>query len=195
MQYSIRQHFDFLKEGIKTLRTTGSIARSSATLCRHLAQTIDPARAKVVVELGAGDGVLTHYLLSRVGPDTRVVVFEINEVFVRDLRTKIRDPRVTIVHDGAENMGTHFKNLQIGEVDYFISGIPFSMLPEALALSISHLCRQWLRTDGYFVQYHYNPFLFSLYKRVFGNISIDFVARNVPPAFVVSCRKDGTHEN
>lgn len=186
---TMQQKLDFLKESFKNLRATGSLTPSSPILCRRIAEKLDPERAQVVVELGPGDGAITRYILDRLKPDARLVIFEINEAFVQRLRQDFDDPRLHIIHDSAEHMEIHFKTLGIQQVDYFVSGIPFVMLPEALTLSITRLCRTWLRQGGRFVQFHYSPLLVNLYRRVFGNAKLDFVAWNVPPAIIVVCRK------
>ncbi len=189
MQTPIQQQLDFLRESLKNLRATGSILPSSATLCKRIAEKIDPAQANVVVELGPGDGVITRYILERLRPDARLLIFEINEAFIVRLRNDFEDDRLVIIHDTAENMERHFKALGISEVDYFISGIPFVALPESLVVTITRLCRLWLKAGGQFVQFHYSPMLIRLYKRVFGNADVDFVPWNVPPAIIVVCTK------
>jgi len=158
-------------------------------LCRAITSKIDPLKAKTVVELGPGDGVITRFILDRISPDTRLVIFEINPVFVEKIRATFNDPRMTIIHDSAENMGQHFRALGISEVDYFISGIPFVMLPESLRESITKMCKTWLREGGQFVQFHYSPLLLRLYRRVFGNLIVEIVPLNIPPAIVISCEK------
>lgn len=189
MQRPIQQQFDFLRESLKNLRATGSILPSSAALCKRIAEKIDPARAGIVVELGPGDGVITRYILERLRPDARLLIFEINETFVTHLQNSFNDPRLIIIHDSAENMEKHFKTLGIAEVDYIISGIPFVSLPESFVTNITRLCRHWLKAGGRFVQFHYSPVLLRRYKQVFGNIDVDFVAWNVPPALIISCAK------
>jgi phospholipid N-methyltransferase len=189
MQSSFQQHIGFFRESLRNIRATGSIAPSSPTLCRRIVSQIDPAKAQVVVELGPGDGVITKQLLRHLRPDARLILFEVNPVFVAHLKARIHDPRVVVIHDGAENMSRHFEQMKIESVDYFISGIPFVMLPESLTYTITRACRQWLRPNGQFVQFHYTPILLGLYRRVFGNADLDFVARNVPPAFVIVSEK------
>ena len=171
------------------MRLTGSVSPSSRFLCRAVANKIDPAKAKTVVELGPGNGVITRFILDRLSPQARLVIFETNPVFVEKLRTTFDDPRMTIVHDSAENMGLHFQKLGISEVDYFISGIPFVMLPESLTESITKACMSWLREGGRFIQFHYSPLFLRLYRRVFGNLSVEIVPLNIPPAIVISCEK------
>lgn len=183
------QRINFLRESIRNLKTTGSVARSSRFLCRRIAGKIDPAQASVVVELGPGDGAITRHILDRLRPDAQVLVFEINDVFIEKLRSVFDDPRITLIHDSAENIGQYLEERGILSVDYFISGIPFVMLPESLAENITGACRQWLRPGGKFIQFHYSPLLVQFYKRVFGNAEVDFIPLNIPPAFVVSCEK------
>lgn len=185
-----QQRFDFLRETFRNLRSTGSVAPSSRFLCRAIAGKIDPSLAKVVVELGPGDGVITHYILKRLHPDGLLLIFEINEVFVKKLYTAFQhDKRVVIIHDSAENMGRYFERLDIETVDYIISGIPFIMLPEILARQITSACLHWLKKGGRFVQFHYSPLMLHFYKRVFGNMNVDVVPLNIPPALVVCCEK------
>ena len=185
----INPHVEFLRESLRNLRTTGSVARSSARLCKALLEHIDPSRAKIVVELGAGDGVITEHLLALLPPDARLLVFEINPVFIEKLRRNFQDPRILLLHDSAENMGRHFDLESIDAVDYIVSGIPFAVLPEALAGQIIDECCNWLRPGGWFVQFHYAPHLFNFYKQRFGNAHIKFVPWNIPPAFVITAEK------
>jgi phospholipid N-methyltransferase len=184
-----KQRIEFLRESLRNLRLTGSVAPSSRFLCRAVASKIEPLNAQTVVELGPGDGVITRFILNRLRPDSRLIIFEVNPVFVEKIRATFDDPRMVIIHDSAENMGQHFQALGIEEVDYFVSGIPFVMLPESLAEQVTALCKSWLREKGKFIQFHYSPLLLGLYRRVFGNLKMEIVALNIPPAIVVSCEK------
>ena len=185
-----QQRLDFLRESFRNLRSTGSVAPSSRFLCRAIAEKIDPLRAKVVVELGPGDGVITHFILKRLQPDAQLLIFEINEAFVKKLHIAFQhDKRVVIIYDSAENMGVHFQKMGIETVQYFVSGIPFIMLPESLAESITAACIQYLTPKGKFIQFHYSPFMLGFYRRVFGKVEIEVVPLNIPPALVVSCEK------
>lgn len=185
----VKQRIEFLRESLRNLRLTGSVAPSSRFLCRAIVSKIDPEKARVVVELGPGDGVITRFILDRLKPDSQLIIFEINPVFIEKMRTHFHDPRITIIHDSAENMGTHFQSLGIQEVDYFVSGIPFVMLPESFTEQIIQMCKNWLPTGGKFIQFHYSPLLFGLYRRVFGNARVEVVALNIPPAIIISCKK------
>lgn len=185
----LHRRFHFLRESIRDLRSTGSVAPSSRFLCRAMVSKIDPDQADVVVELGPGDGVITRFLLERLKPDTRLLLFEINHVFVKKIRAAFDDPRLTIIHDSAGNMGAHFRELGIETVDYFVSALPFTSLPESLTARITCRCNDWLRAGGRFIQFHYSPLLLPFYRRVFGSVAIEWVPFNIPPAIVISCEK------
>jgi len=187
--HSINQRIDFLRESLKNMRNTGSIAPSSRFLCKSMADKIDKSKARVVVELGAGNGVITNYLLERMESDARLLIFEINETFVEKMQQNFNDPRIQIIHDSAENMGQYFREQNITHVDYFISAIPFVMLPEVVAQNIISECVRWLNSGGLFIQFHYSPVLVNFYKRMFGNATVDFVPLNMPPAFIITCKK------
>ncbi len=167
----------------------GSVSPSSRFLCRSIVDKIDPARAHVVVELGPGDGAVTRYLLRRLGPQARLLVFEINPVFVEKIKRELHDSRLLVIHDSAENMGEHLRQHGIQSIDYLVSGIPFVVLPEELAQNIINTCRRSLRPGGWFIQFHYSPWLVAFYRRIFGNAKVDFVPLNFPPAIVISCER------
>jgi phosphatidylethanolamine/phosphatidyl-N-methylethanolamine N-methyltransferase len=179
----------FLRESIRNLRSTGSVAPSSRFLCRAIVSHIQADSARTVVELGPGDGAITRFILDRIHPDARLIIFEINEVFVQKIRQSFNDPRLTVIHDSAENMGKYFTAERISSIDYFVSGIPFTTLPESLATSITQTCLKWLRPEGKFIQFHYSPLLLAFYRRIFGNVTIELVPLNIPPAIVISCKK------
>ncbi len=165
------------------------MARSSRFLCHAIVQKIDPNNTKVVVELGPGDGVITHYILDRIGPNAKLLLFEINDVFMEHLKvTFANEPRVVLIHDSATEIGRYLQENGIEQVDYVVSGIPFVMLPEALTLDITTKCKQWLRSGGAFIQFHYSPLLIPLYKKVFGNSNTEFIPLNLPPALVITCQ-------
>jgi phospholipid N-methyltransferase len=179
----------FLKESIKSMRTTGAIARSSKYLCREMLKPIDFKKAKVIVELGAGDGVMTQQILQHLKPDGRLICFEINPQFCEILRG-IKDERFVLIEDSAEHINEQLRTLGIQEADYIVSAIPYMMLPEDLSNNIVKSSFKALKKKGLYIQFHYSTFIQRMYKRIFGNVKITFVPLNVPPAFVMICEKN-----
>lgn len=183
-------HLDFFKESLKNLRTTGAVTRSSKYLVREMMQPINFVQAKVIVELGAGDGVLTYELLNRMSPDALLLCFEINAEFCKILRGAIDDPRFVLIEDSAENLEKHLLELGFSEADYIISAIPFIALPNDLVHRIVSVCHKVLKKKGLYIQYHYSSFIQKMYRKFFGNVEVEFVPLNIPPAFVMICEKE-----
>src|SRR3954453_12388462 len=64
----------------------GSVIPSSPTLCRHIASLVERRGDEVVVELGAGTGVISRALLAAGVPAERLVVVEIVPEMAEHLR-------------------------------------------------------------------------------------------------------------
>lgn len=180
---------EFFREGIKNLKTVGTLTRSSKFVCKEMVSFIDFSAAKVIVELGAGDGVITKHILKGMRPDAKLLVFEVNEAFCEILRN-IKDDRLIVVADSAEKIGDYLQKNKLGATaDYIISAIPFVALPDDLSYQIVEASRDHLVKGGLYVQLHYSLLVKKMYKRVFGNVDVNFVALNIPPAFVLVSEK------
>ena len=69
----------FFFESLKNIKSVGTVTRSSRYLCQAVVREAALRKAKVVVELGAGDGVMTRHLLKAMAPDAILFSFEILE--------------------------------------------------------------------------------------------------------------------
>ena len=58
-------HLDFLREGLRNIKTVGTITRSSKALCKKMTEPVNFDKARIIVEYGAGDGVITKHILSQ----------------------------------------------------------------------------------------------------------------------------------
>lgn len=179
---------DFLVEGLKDLKTVGTITRSSRNLCKNMIKHINFKDADLIVELGAGDGVITHYILEKMKPDAKLLVFEVNPRFCEILRN-IGDDRLIVAEASAEELDNYLEKLKTTKVDYVISALPFVALPKELGLDIVGKCYRFMKKGGRYVQVHYSLLSKKLYQSIFGNVDINFVPLNVPPAFVLVCEK------
>ena len=90
----------------------GSLIPSSRFLIDRLLSRVDWNRAKTIVEYGPGVGTITAHILSRMSPDARLVVFEMNEDFVNYLARTFPDPRLHVVHGSAENVQRELDRLK-----------------------------------------------------------------------------------
>lgn len=183
------KRLEFLQEAVKNLKTVGTLTRSSSFLCQNMIRHLDFEQAQTIVELGAGDGVITRELLGKMHPHARLLAFEVNEKFCAILRA-INDPRFVLIDDSAENLENHLVQMHIEHIDYVISALPFTSLPKRLGLNIVGQCYERLKKGGLFVQMHYSLFTRQLYKTIFGNVGTRFVLFNIPPAFVLVSEKN-----
>ena len=178
----------FLRESIKNLKTVGTVTPSSRFLCRAMLKGIDFSKATLIVELGAGNGVLTRHILKRMRPDAKLLCFEVQANFC-DLLRAIDDDRLIVIEDSAEHLPTYLEEFggHQRKADHIISAIPFVILPKDLAKNIVATCYQHLAKNGRFAQVHYSLILKSLYEDVFPRVNINFTPLNIPPAFVFHC--------
>jgi phosphatidylethanolamine/phosphatidyl-N-methylethanolamine N-methyltransferase len=165
----------------------GSVVRSSPQMCRKMTQYIR-FKHKVIVELGAGDGVITEYILDKMPSDGCLMVFEINPDLCAIL-SKIDDPRFILINDGAQHLDKYLQEYKLGEVDMIISALPFLVLPESLMYDILDASKKALKSGGEYIQMHYAHTLKKVYEETFGNIDISYVPFNIPPGLVYKCIK------
>ncbi len=176
----------FFVQSVRNMKSMGTITRSSRFICREMVSYIDFENADVIVEVGAGDGVITKYILKSMKPDTKLLVFEISEVFCKEIE-QINDDRMTVINDSAEHIGKYLKEMGYDKAHDIISGIPFVVLPDELADCIVGELRKFLRQGGTMVQLHYSTLTKRLYEKYFNKIDIKFVPLNIPPAFLHIC--------
>ncbi len=172
------------------MKTTGSVTHSSKYLCRGMIKPVNFQEATLIVELGAGDGVITRHILRKMRPDATLLVFEVNGKFCQKVREKIKDDRMILIEDSAENLPEHLDRLGLPKVEFIVSAIPFVALPKEVTLKILKVCKENLIQGGLYIQMHYSLVLKKTYEKIFGNVKIDFIPVNVPPAFVMVSRKE-----
>lgn len=180
---------DFFKEGIKNLKTVGTLTRSSKFLCKGAIKPIDFSKANVIVELGAGDGVITKHILKKMKPNAKLLAFEVNDKFCAQMRETIKDDRLHIIEDSAEKIGEYLASVGEKQTDYIVSAIPFVALPKDVGQKIVGEAHRTLKKGGLYTQVHYSLLAKKLYEGIFGNVDVNFVPLNVPPAFVMVCEK------
>lgn len=178
---------DFFIESLKTIKKSGTITQSGPALCKVMTNHIQPDH-KVIVEIGAGDGAITKYILKRMPKDAILLSFEINDTHHKKL-LEIKDPRFHPILDSAEMIEKYLKIHGYNKADTIISSLPFRVLPTELTLTILSKCKRFLKDGGLFLQFHYSGKLKKLYKATFHEVSTQFVLLNAPPAIVFSCKK------
>lgn len=171
-------------ELLKKWKTTGAVSFSSSFLVDKMIKCIDFRKAKIIVELGAGNGCITKKLLNNMRKDAVLISLEINEEFCTHLAKTIDDDRLQIVcGDAIETL----KNLGF-EPDYIVSSIPFKVLPKKDRALLIKAIKDASNSKTVFVQFSYFISMYSFLKDNFIKVKIDFTPLNLPPAFVFKCR-------
>jgi len=181
----------FIIEYIKSPRTVGAIAPSSARLAEEMVGEIDFKSANCIVEYGPGTGVFTEKLIARKKEDTLLIIIENNQEFCNNLRNIYKNKKnVMIINDGAENIKGYLTGLNIKQVDYIVSGLPFTSLPKNISNTILHNTREILNNNGEFITFQYSLVKKILFKSYFESIRVNKVRFNIPPAYVLKCWTD-----
>ena len=191
---------EFVAEALSDFATVGAIAPSSRYLTRAMLRPLPLENARVVVELGPGTGVMTRALLNGLPSDATLLAFEINQRFARYLRSTITDSRLVLIHAPAEALQEELSRRGCRHVDAVLSSLAMGLMSDrqrhALLSEIS-IC---LKKKGIFTQYQYlhslqlrgrqlSKFdLSGLLWQYFRSVQRKIIWRNLPPAFVFTCR-------
>lgn len=187
----MKKKFNFFKEALATATTSGTLVPSSKYLADRMLKSIDFKSAKLIVELGPGNGAITKHLLKRIGSKTTIICFEINENFYKELQS-IHHTNLIVLKESAENLHVEIKKHGFDTVDYIISSLPLSIIPKELSIKILNISFKLLTDNGKFIQFQYSLNYLKRLKQVFGkdNVKVQFEPLNIPPAFVYLCSKN-----
>ncbi len=166
-------------------KNVGAIASNSKHIVEKLIENINFETAKIIVEYGPGDGVITHMILDNMKPDAVLYVFESNSTFIDHL-SEIIDKRLIIINDDAENAKQILKSrYNIESVDYIVSTIPFTLIEKRKRRRIIFKSHTLLNEKGRFITCQYSWFIFNLIKEKFKTANWEFVFLNLPPSFIM----------
>jgi phosphatidylethanolamine/phosphatidyl-N-methylethanolamine N-methyltransferase len=163
-----KSSLEFFKGFLKNPREVGSVIPSSRFLTRRTLECGDVRRARVIVELGPGTGVLTRHALERMRPDAKLVAIEISEDFVDVLQKEIPDPRLHVHLGSATEIESALAKIGETRADLVMSGIPFSTLEHGVGLETLRAAKRVLTPEGRFVAYQFRSKVRDLGNPVFG---------------------------
>jgi phospholipid N-methyltransferase len=178
----------FAKNFLQHPRMLGSLIPSSRFLVHRLLSRIDWKRARTIVEYGPGVGTITAHILRRMSPNTKLIVFEMNEDFVQYLKRAFPDKRLHVVYGSAERVQKELDRLKLDGADYIISGIPFTTMPVELREKIMRESRRALKPGGSVLVYQFTRAVLPYLKTHFDHIDQDFEPLNILPARLFYCR-------
>jgi phospholipid N-methyltransferase len=185
----LSSRINFLKEALKNINTLGTITPSSRFLSKRMLREINFSKAEVIVELGPGNGAITKHILENLSPKSILICFEINDNFYRQLK-QIQHPQLIVLKASAEKITDELKKLNFHQVNYIISSLPLTIIPDKISDKILEKSFEVLEENGSFIQYQYSLSYFKKLKSVFKeSISLEFEPLNIPPAFIYRCKK------
>lgn len=180
----------FARNFFKNPRMLGSLIPSSRYLVSQLLRNVDWERARVIVEIGPGVGTITREILKRMRPDATLLVFEINDDFVRHLKQNFTDPRLRVFHRSGSEINEVLRELRVGTADYVLAGIPFSIMSEEARTAVLRNTHEALAPGGVMLVYQFSPKVRGDLEKLYGRVHKMFEPRNILPAHVFHCVKD-----
>lgn len=191
MRRPIQDRILFLRSFLEHPRRVGAILPTSRWAVRDMLDLADFTRARKVVELGAGTGVYTGEILSRLRPDGLLLAFEIDPNLSDSLSARFQDSRLQVINDSAEQLEQYLNGTR---ADIIVSGLPFTSLPLDLRRRILSGSAQALAPTGVMLVLQYSPLIQSELKRTFATVRRRISLFNVPPAFLFACRTATTSD-
>jgi len=179
----------FFKRFLQRPFQIASIVPSSRALVERVSAKIDFNRAKVIAEYGSGEGVHSREIARRMRPDARLLLFELDPAFSRDLERQFADdPRITVLNRNAADLPLEMKTRGINHCDYILSGIPFSILKIDKKRALLQSTYDALAPNGSFIIYQVTNEL-KQHATIFDEAESEYFLQNIPPMFITEFRK------
>ena len=194
--YRIHKH-ELLKQFLINPKQVGTIAPSSRALVRAMTDEVRALLAArqdqtesdigsalpLVLELGAGTGIITQELLKAGLPPQNLIIVDINPVLVAKL-AKIY-PGVTIIHGDARNLEVILPPAFKARIDIVVSSLPLKNFNQQFLRAFIDSVFMVTRPRAILVQYSY--FLTNPLRALSGAVEAQrhrIVWFNLPPAVV-----------
>jgi phospholipid N-methyltransferase len=186
----MNDHSLFLGKFLRHGTAIASVAPSSRWLARTTLRHVDWARARVVVELGAGTGPITRVIAEKAPAECRVVVIERDHDFARLLRERFANRNgFDVVEGDVGDLAAILAGLGISRVDSVVSGLPVPSFPRMLRRSLFEAVGAVLAPECWYSQITEIPWAYwGFYRRYFREVRFAFEPRNFPPAGAYYCR-------
>jgi len=174
-----------LKELYSNISTTGAITFSSKSLVNKMLSYANFQNAKLIIEMGGGDGSITRGIVEKMEEDAELWVFEVNEFFCQMLKEEFQSDRIHVICDSAANINSYIKDRK---VDLIFSSLPLSLIEKEEKNAIYQRSVDSLSEHGRFVQICYSYLLRFEFRKFFKQVQIHFTIKNFPPVFIMVCK-------
>lgn len=176
----------FLKDFFLHPSRIGSITPSSSHLTEKMLSNLPWEELNTIVELGAGTGVFTKYVMEHKKHDSRFLVIEQDTLMRRILMDQFPQ---ALFDAQAECLPRIMRGWSLPKADCIISGLPFTVIERRTRLHILAGIDRMLNDNGVFVAFQYSPHMYGTFCRIFRKVDVGFTFLNLPPAFIYVCRK------
>jgi phosphatidylethanolamine/phosphatidyl-N-methylethanolamine N-methyltransferase len=144
----------FLRRWVAHPLRVGAVLPSSPSLCRMVARNTVTSPQDRVMELGAGTGTVTDYLIAAGLPEDRLILVELDPDYAAYLSERF--PKATVIEGDASRPRALLDPELVGKLDTVISGIPALQFPLAKQRAYMDECFSILREGGQVLQYTYS---------------------------------------
>jgi len=181
----------FIAAWMRSPLKMGAALPSSKFLADAMAQQVDISREGVIVELGAGTGVVTRSLLDSGTQADKLLVIEREKQLHALLQSSF--PDLKILCADALELANVLSSAGIKKVNAIVSSLPFLSMPDSVRRGIQEQMAKAIGADGVIIQFTYglqspiNTYELKDYNLV--GMRVKFVLLNVPPAHVWVYRK------
>jgi phospholipid N-methyltransferase len=186
---SLEQAGLFLKNFLRHPLMLGSAIPSSRYLISRVLDQVEWPQVRTAVEYGPGVGTFTRPILSRLSRNANLLAIELNTDFADLLRSDTADPRLKVAHGSCADVVHWMREHQLGQAEFILSGIPYTVLDPGVRQKILTATRNALCDEGVFVVYQYTRAVLPDLQQVFSRVEDDFEPLNILPARLFFCRK------
>jgi len=185
----------FAQALLRAPREVGAIAPSSSVLGDRLAAVVPRSDDAVIVELGAGTGVVTARIERRRSPQSTFLAFERDPQLAMEL--KRQSSGVQVIADDARRLRLHLEQRGLTTVDTIVCGLPWANFSDQEQSELLGVITRVLGAEGVFTTFAYahalalpqaRQFRAALAARFDEVLPTRAVLRNFPPAITYVCR-------
>lgn len=181
------------KRFLKSPFQVASIVPSSKALIKRVSEKMDFAHPRVIAEFGPGEGCHTREIVRRMHPDSKLLLFELDNELCQHLKTQFEsDSRISVLNTDCANLPSELDRHGHSHCDYVVSGIPFSILEKKKKQEILENTFRVLSPEPHsaFIIYQVTNELHSNgHCDHFAKAESEYCLRNLPPMFVTKFYK------
>ena len=180
---SLKKNTPFFVEYLKDFKI-GAVMPSTRFIVRRVIKAISFDTTELILEFGAGEGVITRAVLEHMKSDALLVAFEPNESMKERLLSSVSDNRFQLVEDIAENAEKYIAGKKF---DLILASNPFSKIVDRRKF-LQGTARRLNEKGSLIIFNQHIPIgLYADLRSCFKNVRMEWEPRNVPPCFNFIC--------